>query len=281
MNHLSRMLWTNGRVLLSRQAGTAVCLIAAIGLLTVAIPQSAFADDDAVDRAIDAMSEAVDDRDVDSMRAAMEQVERTFQKLEEDDRDRYKLARLLARMLEYPDSRENRIAYLAADLLGRMGDPGSDYLSRALDHPDIDDEDLRDLRDVMIRALGATRHPSAVETLLDFLKHRHPDAVIASAKALGNFADARGRLRKEIAGALLRASEYVDSQTDGQRSRGVERIKTLERKWFDVPPVIHQTLSAITGAKVAQPHDPEAAEKWRAWFEEHKSDNWDITKAEW
>ncbi len=255
-----------------RASRSTAALVFGLALLAAPFLSSASAsprDDDPVDTAVKTFTDAVSDRDVESIGDAMENLARIAKTLEKDDRDRDKIAAMFARMLDYPEREENGIPYLAASLLGMLGEPGAKILARALDDGDVDEDENVDFRDAMLEALGDTRHPSAVPTLLEFLKNAHASAVIAATNALAQFGELEGRARKEIVESLIRAAEYVESQTETQRTRPGGRAKYLGREWYAVVPAVTSTLRALTHA------NPGTTKDWREWFEENKGKNWD------
>lgn len=252
--------------------GLVTAFALALALIAAPLLPSASAspsDDDPVDTAVETFTDAVSERDVETIRDAMENLARVAKTLEKDDRDRDKIAAMLARMLDYPEREENGIPYLTASLLGGLGEPGAKILARALDDGDVDEDENVDFRDAMLAALGDTRHPSAVPTLLEFLKNADASAVIAATNALAHFGELDGRARKEIVEPLIRTAEYVESQTETQRTRPGGRAKYLGREWYAVVPAVYSTLRALTHA------NPGTTENWREWFEENKGKNWD------
>lgn len=248
----------------------AALLFAFAMTFAVASPATAATlEDDPLDTAVDAFKEAVSGRDIEVLREAMENLVDVARELDEKDRDRDKVAILIARLLDYPGREDNAVAYFAATLLGRMGKAGVKPLARALDDGDVNEDENHELREAMLTALGDTKHASAVPTLLEFLKNAHASAVIAAVNALANFGELDGRTRKKIVEPLIHIAEYVQTQTQTQRTPPGGRAKYLDREWWGVVPAVHSTLRTLTH------ENPGTTDDWREWFEKNKRKNWD------
>ncbi len=223
-----------------------------------------------VDKVIDRLAKAVDEREAQGICDALGAFDSAFDErdADEDDRDRERLANAVAKMLDYPRPNENRVAIVAADVLGRMNVLGAERLSWFLSEEDLDEKEKRDLRDVALRALGKARVPEAVPVLTEYLKHHHVSAVVEAATALGRYAEAPGELRKKIAEPLIRAAESIDGRLEVHRVREGGRGRADE-EWTRAIKPVYEALGAVTGEWKQTPSE------WRNWFENHEDESWD------
>jgi len=252
-------------------------LVTAMLLATTSLPAALPAqEDDPVERALDVLTEAVDEGEAPGIRDAMKRVLDTYRELDpkQDERDRKKLAAYIGRLLEYPRASENGVALYAAEVLGKFGKPGAELLAGALEKGDFESDDQRVLYERMLTMLGRTAEPEAVPVLLEHLKHHQPGIVAAAAKSLRHFDESPGELRKKIAEALLFAAEYVETKTEVQRARPGRGVKAVEEDWVYIQPALFESLRSVTGEFINE------IDAWREWFEENRSRDWDAKEEE-
>lgn len=219
------------------------------------------------DTLIEQLAKSVDTREPKAIREALVAIDTAFGDLsaEDDERSRERLARATAKMLDYPEPNENRVAFTAVDALGRMKRLGAEELARFVSEEDLDETELRSLRDFALDSLGKTRVPEAVPILTEYLKHHHVSAVSHAATALGRYGDAPGKLRKKIAEHLVRTAEYIDGRLQVQRTPGAK----IEEEWRAAILPVYQALVSVTTV------EKNSASGWRNWFENHKDESWE------
>ncbi|HUR28403.1 MAG TPA: HEAT repeat domain-containing protein [Planctomycetota bacterium] len=117
----------------------------------------------------------------------------------------------------------------------------------------------------LITSLGKTRDEEGRKVLIKLLVDKSPAVQAATAEALGEFADADQKVRKEcveemIKNALMPAKGAIDVQQPNQADKD---------RW--------DTISApiITSLQRLSKHNETDPQKWQAWWNDNKKKDWD------
>lgn len=189
-----------------------------------------------------------------------------FEKSEEK-RERARLVSTIAPLVHHRD-KHNQVAVHAAMVLGNMGPSAARPIVTALKNKRLKkQEELLPVRTALIEALGATKSTKVVKTLLDLLKDRDTDVIIAAAEALANYSEAPDKLRKEITKAMIETLEALGNENRSQR--GTTGIKRTSSRLLEVSPSVQASLRQVTGASV------DMSVGWRQWFNENKARKWE------
>lgn len=100
------------------------------------------------------------------------------------------------------------------------------------------------------------------KTLTKLLQDKESEIVGLAARTLAGYADASGKVRKELFEEVLKSTEGVYSGAQSQN-------QTLERKWNVIGDDVVDALSKLSHVKLS---DPAQARKW---FNDNKKKNWD------
>lgn len=157
--------------------------------------------------------------------------------------------------------------------LGKTGEEGSKYLVQAFKKKKFKDKEWLSLRATMLVNLGMTKDAGQIGFLLDVaLKDIHDPLMAAAGKALGEFADAPLKVRKDIAKDLIKKFINIHNNAnanldpgDLQRRAWEDRLKTVSDPWT-------ATLQKLTKQRHRTPIE------WERFYNKHKSDDWDKLK---
>jgi len=158
-----------------------------------------------------------------------------------------------------PDDRLYRAAAVSMGLMG----PESVKPLMAL----IGDKSHRKnqgLQIALTQALGKTKSPDAVKTLMGLLKHKDAPMQAAGAEALAYYSDAPDATRKLIFEELLRT--MMDQKT--KKDTNVTDQEAQER-WNIISGPIIETLQKLTGLGQSDP------DEWQRWWNDNKKKNWE------
>lgn len=121
------------------------------------------------------------------------------------------------------------------------------------------------LQGKLITSLGKTKDEEGRKVLIKLLVDKSPAVQAATAEALGEFAEADQKVRKEcvqelITNALMPAKGLIDVQTPNQADKD---------RW--------DTISApiITSLQRLSKHQETDPQKWQSWWNENKKKDWD------
>ena len=166
------------------------------------------------------------------------------------------------------DMPNDRLAAYAAVMLGRMGNAAGPVLVKYVGHKKL--EDKQRAHRAVILALGTTKYEKGVDTLIDALDEEQEALVAAAAQALGNFGEAEQKVRKEIVEELLKLMVPLeDTIEQGQNDPGTPSNEEARKDYEAVRAPALSTLESLTGHAASNFRD------WRAWWNDHKKDDWD------
>jgi len=115
-----------------------------------------------------------------------------------------------------------------------------------------------------LETLGKIRseNKAVIKLLTKLLKDKENEIVGLAARTIAGYAEASGRVRKELFEEVLKSTEGVYSGAQSQN-------QTLERKWNVIGDDVVDALSKVAHVKLA---DPALARKW---FNDNKKKSWD------
>jgi hypothetical protein len=105
----------------------------------------------------------------------------------------------------------------------------------------------------------ASEDGKVVKELVKLLKHKDYDVVGKAASALAGYAEASGKLRKELL-------EEVIKQSEGVYNAAQNNDQNMKRKWNLVQNGVMSALKALSGQSFSNPADA------RAWYNDNKKD---------
>lgn len=158
---------------------------------------------------------------------------------------------------------DNKLYLAAAVSLRLMGPESAPVLMKWIGHKDHR-KDLA-LQGKLITSLGKTKDEDGRKQLMKLLVDKSPAVQAAAAEALGEFAEADQKIRKEcveelIKNALMPAKGAVDVQTPNQADKD---------RWDTISAPIITSLQRLTGNNETDP------QKWQSWWNDNKKKNWD------
>lgn len=159
---------------------------------------------------------------------------------------------------------DDRLYQAAATVLGEMGPESAKPLS-ALIGDKAHRKNLR-LQQRLALALGKTKSPEGLKTLLGLTKHKDAPMQAAGAEALANFFDADLDTRKAIFEELLRTMMDQKAKKDN-----VTDLEAQER-WNTIAGPILEALQKLSG------HGETDPDQWLRWWNDNKKKDW-ATKA--
>ena len=193
--------------------------------------------------------------------------------------DRKKVIRALRDALQRGKLRPPELSGIyiaAADALGNAGADGVKLLMQTYKSRRFPtDPEWTPVRIAMLKALGDTKHPNAIEFLTDRASRDREDRVMAAAgTALAQFAEIDLRVRKRIVKVLvaklagLEATATVPMSTDPSHPQyfaaqdANRTLRVIRNDW-------NETLSKLTGQRLTR------GIEWQHWWNKNKTANWD------
>ena len=157
----------------------------------------------------------------------------------------------------------------AAEALGRHGAAGAKSLKKAYSNKSRFRAKPMwvPLRERLLRNIGRAKDDADIKFLIDEAR-RNPEAALqaAAGEALGNFEEAKQKVRKEIVsnllvtfGALSERASQGGTSIDGQNAK--DRLAALSGKWI-------ATLKKLTGK------DFDTFREWQSWNNKNKNKKW-------
>lgn len=122
-----------------------------------------------------------------------------------------------------------------------------------------------DLQRALILALGRTREPGAVKSLIALLKHEEPLIQQAGAEALGDYEEADVKTRKKIFEAVLK--QIAPMHSDVQNDTRYDPI--LRHRYDTVAGSMIATLRLMSGFAERDPLE------FQRWWNKNKKADWD------
>ena len=156
--------------------------------------------------------------------------------------------------------------------LGRMEKEGAQVLKKAFDNKQFDDKEWVALRADMLKQIGRAKDEGMVKFLIETATRSTEDALMAAAgDALGNYADAKQALRKDIFKDLYR--KYIEIYEaamsldigDATAQRKKQTLTAIADPW-------NSTLGKLSGQSYRD------ARQWQDHWNDHKADDWDKGK---
>ncbi len=168
------------------------------------------------------------------------------------------------------------VAVRSAEAMALAGDAAAPTLAKALRNRRLEKEDeLRDLRNALVRSLGITASQKYASVVMKYLPHDDPTATAAAADGIAGYYESPEKLRKKLVESLLSALEVAaksrETQSSGNR-RAVSSAPTdpsKENRWEVVRQPIVDALSSLTNQYF------EKLEDWKAWYDENEREPWD------
>jgi hypothetical protein len=158
---------------------------------------------------------------------------------------------------------DNKLYLAAAVSLRTMGPESAPVLIKWIGHKEHR-KDLA-LQAKLITSLGKTRDEEGRKVLIKLLVDKSPAVQAATAEALGEFADADQKVRKDcvqslITDALMPAKGLIDVQQPNQADKD---------RWDTISAPIITSLQRLTK------HNESDPQKWQAWWNDNKKKDWD------
>jgi HEAT repeat protein len=156
---------------------------------------------------------------------------------------------------------DDRLYQAAAVALGNMGPESVKVLI-----PLIGDKTHRKnmrLQQTLAHALGKTKSPDGLKTLLGLLKHKDPPMQAAGAESLASYADSSDATRKGIFEELLQTlmDQFTKKETNPTDQEAGDRWNTISG------PII-EALQKLSG------HSETSPEQWLKWWNDNKKKDW-------
>ncbi len=162
---------------------------------------------------------------------------------------------------EQDGGRQNQLFLAAATALGEMAPESVDALVGWIDHK-THRRDLA-LQRVLILKAGGTKHEDAHKTIFKLLKHHEPQMQAAAAEALGYYAEADEKVRKDTFEGLLKLMMNVKGQKDSDPNDIIAR-----ERWDIISAPIITSLQALSGESIRDPQE------WQRWWNKNKKSDW-------
>jgi hypothetical protein len=157
---------------------------------------------------------------------------------------------------------ENRLYGAAAAFCSDVGDEGVAPLEKAMKLKHL--EKRIDVQEMLIQCLAKHKKDKHVDLFLDLLKGDQNRVIVAAVRALGEYRDADGKLRKRIVEGLVKAYANVnalDVREKGKNPVWHERLQDIE-----VP--MNETLGVLTLQSF------QSAPEWEKWFNDNRNARW-------
>lgn len=156
----------------------------------------------------------------------------------------------------------NEVQIRAAQMLGNLGKPGATVLLKVFMDRKLQKDEKIQVYYAVIRGLGLTQDVRAMKVLLKLLKNKSNVVIVAGAEALANFSEAKGVVRKEIAGEMIKLlASAASGAQDPRKTAQVEKYNVISAPF-------NNTLQALTSAS------PGNAQAWQKWFNDNKKRRW-------
>lgn len=193
--------------------------------------------------------------------AALEKAVAAYKEKARPSRDKVTIMKLIASGI---DNKNDKVKIASAGALGRIGEPASKVLQKAIKSKKI--RKTPAVYAAVIDALGLTRdEKGAVGTLLNIVnRDKDWQARQWAGRALGNFSPryAKGKTRKKICEKLIQVYEGIQSAAaDGRDNVAVQRLNLIRSDFVT-------TLRSLTEAEW------QSALDWRKWFNKAKRKRW-------
>lgn len=213
------------------------------------------------DAIIKALGEAYKLKNEPQAIAALENAVKAVKDKERPNKEKDQIVKAMASGL---DSKNPKVAIAAANALGRIGEPGTKVLVKALKSKRI--LKVPESYKAVIDAIGLARDEKAGVSALLKIATRDKDwkARGWAGNALGQFNKnhAKGKTRKKICEKLIQVLEGAESAaSDGRDQTAQQRLGYIQGAFV-------QTLRTLT----EQEHN--TALDWRRWFNKAKRERW-------
>jgi hypothetical protein len=129
------------------------------------------------------------------------------------------------------------------------------------------------LRAYMLKSLGKTKDQQFVKFLIDEARKNIHDSLMAAAgEALGEFAEADLKVRKEICKELIKKFVNIYENANANLDTGSTLRTTWENRYKAVMDPWNTTLKKLTKQHYRTPND------WQRFYNKNKDKNWDKLK---
>jgi hypothetical protein len=184
-------------------------------------------------------------------------------------KDRKKIADATAKNLKavrlppQGSTEQPRLYSTSVVALGQMREFGVKPLQEAFEEREWK-KDI-DFRGKILRSLGTTKDPSAVDFLLNVLNSKDYPLIADAATALGNYDGAPEEVRKSIVEKLQKHLNSTQGQANDIQNPGYADLK---KKYETISPAMIESLQKLTHQNFREPRE------WEKWWNDNKSKPW-------
>lgn len=193
-------------------------------------------------------------------------------------KDKADFAKALYEPLKNPkvkrEAADCRLYKASVVALGKTGTQGSAYLKSAFnDKKRFGDKEWLSLRADMLKSLGKTKDLKHVKFLTDeALRNIHDSLMAAAGEALGEFAEADLKIRKEICKELIKKFVNIYENANANLDTGSTLRTTWENRYKAVMDPWNTALKKLTKQHYRTPND------WQRFYNKNRDKNWDKLK---
>lgn len=172
------------------------------------------------------------------------------------------------------DVPDQKLQTHAAKALGAFGEEGGKHLLKLVEHSALDGR-LKARREAIL-SLGRTKTEKGVKVLIKLLDNAVYEVEGAAAQALGNYSDAKEKVRKEIVEALLKKivplADLLEDSGDYSGTGAADSNEDFEEKQKEYEALAAGTASSLAALTGHQESDFRA---WQRWWNDNKRESWD------
>ncbi|MEZ5979522.1 MAG: HEAT repeat domain-containing protein [Planctomycetota bacterium] len=195
-------------------------------------------------------------------------------------KDRKAIAKIVAECVEVKrkelaeDVPDQKLQTEAAKAMGGFGEEGGDLLLKLVDSKELEGK-AKAQRETIL-SLGRTKHEKGVKVLVKMLDDKNYEVEGAAAQALGNYSDAKEKVRKDIVEALLKKivplSDLMEDSGDYSGTGQADSNEDFEEKRKEYEALASGTMSSLA---LLTGHSEEDFRGWQAWWNDNKREKWD------
>ncbi|HKE00897.1 MAG TPA: HEAT repeat domain-containing protein [Planctomycetota bacterium] len=167
------------------------------------------------------------------------------------------------RLIPEGSKEQPKLFVAAVTALGQLGEFGAPPLKEAFEAKDWK-KDLA-FRGKILKQLGTTKSPSAVDFLLEVYNHKDYELVADAAAALGSYSSAPEEIRKRI---VEKTTKHLNTAAGSAADFQDPNYSEFKRKYETISPAMIETLQKLTNQTFREPRE------WEKWWNEHKSKPW-------
>ncbi|GEM_PF-1429204 len=158
----------------------------------------------------------------------------------------------------------------ASEALSGFGEDGAKALAKVVKDRRFRDKEWMLFRAQVVRHLGKPASDAQVKLLLELaLRDRFDQVRVAAGEALGHYAKKKEKLRKEIAGKLIKEMSAIYNQSRANLDPVDQTRKIYEDRYAAIQDSWMRTLAKLTGQSFREPL------LWERWFNNNKKKRWD------